>query len=64
MLLTYLVHHFGKVVKCRNYFFIAFAKSKILRPKKKRARCYGMLGNSPPQPHPPNHPPHQLPFFS
>ena len=25
-----LIHHFGKIVKCRSYFFIAFAKSKIL----------------------------------
>lgn len=30
MLLSYLIHHFGKIVECRNHFFIAFAKSKIL----------------------------------
>jgi hypothetical protein len=39
MLLSYLIHHFRKIVERRNYFFITFAKSKILRPKNKRTRC-------------------------
>ena len=39
MLPSYLIHHFGKIVECRNDLFIPFAKSKILRPKEKSARC-------------------------
>lgn len=46
MLPSYLIHHFGKIVECRNDLFIAFAKSKILRPKKKKcqmlAECQGI----------------------
>lgn len=35
MLLSYLIHHFRKIMECGNDFFITFAKSKILRPKNK-----------------------------